>query len=256
MSRCLNCGTELSGEFCHRCGQRASVGRLTVKQALVDDAWSAVRMDRRVWPTIFALLWHPWVVIRDYIHGHRIGWTQPVRLIIILCFVNVVIQIFFPEEVGEIARHVCTDDESMLTRLWHAVIAFCEDSELTIAIVESLVVAPIFLVLFLPWGSRRFNLAEYSTAYLYLAAASLALDLVTLPLSRVFGEWVAYLGVPWWAYITVQMIRHSFPSLRGWKRVGMIIAAMVICGLACVYVNIFLQYFGKFLKFTRHKPQS
>ncbi len=233
MCHCLNCGTELTGAYCHNCGQRATVGRLTVKTALVDDAWSAVRMDRRVWPTVFALFREPWVVIADYIHGRRVRWTQPVRLIIILCFVNLMMQLFFPttEEKEAVKVAVAAVEESGPLRLWHLFQRFCEDSAVTVAMLESVILAPLFIVQFRRWGSRRFNIAEYSTAYLYLAAAAMAWDIFMILPERYITEWLDLLFIPWWIYVVASLVTHAFPTLRGWRRVWKITWAMFSCGL-------------------------
>ncbi len=240
MSRCLNCGAELTGDFCHNCGQRSSVCRLTVKSAIVDDTWSAVRMDRRVWPTVFALLIHPWVVIKEYIQGKRVRWTQPVRLIIILCFVDLVIEMFVPHA-DSLTVTPLAPGATPLQQLWHFLQVFYDESELTVDIIDSIVLAPIFVLLFRRWGSRRFNIAEYSTAYLYLAAASVALDIILIPFEKLMGDWIDFIIAPWWIYVFIQMVIHAFPSLKGWRRVLMLIGSILVCGVVLMIVHYLLE---------------
>ena len=81
---CQNCGYEFVGNFCPRCGQKATVGKVT---------WSSVRENvMEIWGvgtrsmayTIWQLLLRPGYFIRDYISGRRQVSFPPVKMLLIL----------------------------------------------------------------------------------------------------------------------------------------------------------------------------
>ena len=45
---CLNCAAELTGAFCHECGQRSSARRLDLKEVIHDAASHFLNLDSNV----------------------------------------------------------------------------------------------------------------------------------------------------------------------------------------------------------------
>lgn len=211
-SRCLNCGTLLTDAFCPHCGQKASVGRLTVKTAIIDNAWSALRMDKTVLPTAFRLLTKPWVVIRDYIHGRRIVYTQPMRFIVIMCFISILVQVFVPDASSSPTANAANQNIGLSAwqHLLTGIQSFIRDSEIISDLIDSIIFVPIVYLIYLPWGGRRFNFAEYSTAFLYLCGANLAMDLVTMPIDMISEELNVLIYIVWWIYLFNGLVKHSF----------------------------------------------
>lgn len=210
-SRCLNCGTVLTDAFCPHCGQKASVDRLSVKTAIIDNVWSALRMDKTVLPTAFRLLTKPWVVIRDYIHGRRIVYTQPMKFIVIICFINILVQVFLPDTSLSQDTNANHDaDLSAWRHLLTGIQSFIRDSEIISDLIDSIIFVPIVYLIYLPWGGRRFNFAEYSTAFLYLCGANLAMDLVTMPIDIISDDLSTVISIVWWIYLFIGLVKHSF----------------------------------------------
>ena len=57
---CLNCGTELAGDFCHACGQQAHVHR-TLTAFWHDLAHGVLHVEGKIWNTLPMLAWpSPW----------------------------------------------------------------------------------------------------------------------------------------------------------------------------------------------------
>lgn len=241
--RCLNCGTPLSDTFCPHCGQKASVARLTVKTAIVDTFWSVLRMDGRVVPTAALLVTRPWIVIRNYIHGHRVMYTQPARFIIIMCFVNILLQLVFgdlrPEENVLMPAPEIADDASVWTRGWYSLLDFLNDSEIARDLVESVVLTPIVYLLYMHWGSRRYNFAEYCTAYLYMCGAAMVIDTLALPLNLVSVPLNDLVETVWWIYLMCGMVKHAFR----FNNRRTLLAMLTVTGILLVGLGVLLQYF-------------
>jgi hypothetical protein len=82
---CLNCGTELIGPHCHRCGQPAHVHR-TVSAWWHDLAHGVLHLDGKIWRTLPLLAWRPGDLTRRYIHGERAKFVSPLALFLFSVF--------------------------------------------------------------------------------------------------------------------------------------------------------------------------
>lgn len=82
---CLNCGAELAGPYCHRCGQRAHVHR-TVSAWWHDFLHSVVHLDGKFWRTMPLLAWHPGELTRRYVEGERARFISPLAMFLFSVF--------------------------------------------------------------------------------------------------------------------------------------------------------------------------
>ncbi len=82
---CLNCGTALIGEHCHRCGQAAQVHR-TLGAIWHDIAHSVLHFEGKVWRTLPLLAWRPGDLTRRYIAGERARFVSPMALFLFSVF--------------------------------------------------------------------------------------------------------------------------------------------------------------------------
>ena len=82
---CLNCGTGLVGDFCHRCGQAAHVHR-TLGAIWHDIAHSVLHFEGKVWRTLPLLAWRPGELTRRYIAGERARFVSPMALFLFSVF--------------------------------------------------------------------------------------------------------------------------------------------------------------------------
>ena len=80
--RCMNCGTDLNGPFCHYCGQPdKNLMRFfpVLMRELLEDF---LDFDSRFVRTIKPLLFRPGRLTRDYLDGRRFRYVPPLRLYI------------------------------------------------------------------------------------------------------------------------------------------------------------------------------
>ena len=76
--RCINCGTDLTGDFCHSCGQKALVKRISIKTFFEDYLSRLFGMDTNFLRTIKNLTLRPGIVGRTFIEGNRVKYIGPV----------------------------------------------------------------------------------------------------------------------------------------------------------------------------------
>ena len=89
---CLNCGTEYEGRFCPECGQRASVGRLTMLSVLRSFLAVAGFSNGKLWKTLLHSVTRPGHMIREYLQGKRTYYIKPLNLLVVLSLLFVILQ--------------------------------------------------------------------------------------------------------------------------------------------------------------------
>jgi hypothetical protein len=95
---CLNCGTELQGQYCGTCGQRAR-GRLISLWELLQDAFGDLfEIDSRLWRTLIPLLIRPGRLTLDYLEGKRARYMPPFRMYLVLSVIFFVVAFFDPQD--------------------------------------------------------------------------------------------------------------------------------------------------------------
>ncbi len=82
---CLNCGTRLTGEFCHRCGQQAHVHR-TLGAFWHDLLHGVLHFEGKIWRTLPMLAWRPGELTRRYVAGERARFVSPMALFLFSVF--------------------------------------------------------------------------------------------------------------------------------------------------------------------------
>jgi hypothetical protein len=84
-SKCLNCGAELAGPYCHECGQHAHVHR-TLTSFFHDFAHGVLHFEGKIWRTLPLLAWKPGELTRRYIDGQRASFVSPIALFLFSVF--------------------------------------------------------------------------------------------------------------------------------------------------------------------------
>ena len=72
-NNCLNCNTNVSGNFCHECGQKTDTHRITVKHFITHDLIHGVwHIDKGIPYTLKQIFTRPGHASMDYIAGKRV----------------------------------------------------------------------------------------------------------------------------------------------------------------------------------------
>ena len=95
---CLNCGTELSGQYCGNCGQRARSRLISLWELIQDAFGDLLELDSRLWRTLIPLLIRPGQLTRDYLEGRRARYMPPFRMYLVLSVVFFVVAFFDPRD--------------------------------------------------------------------------------------------------------------------------------------------------------------
>jgi hypothetical protein len=82
---CLNCGAELTGPYCHQCGQQGHVHR-TLGAFGHDLMHGVLHFEGKIWRTLPLLAWRPGDLTRRYIAGERAKFVSPMALFLFSVF--------------------------------------------------------------------------------------------------------------------------------------------------------------------------
>jgi hypothetical protein len=82
---CLNCGTPLTGDYCHACGQHRHVHR-TLTAFFHDLLHGVLHFEGKVWGTLPLLAWKPGELTRRYVEGQRARFVSPIALFLFSVF--------------------------------------------------------------------------------------------------------------------------------------------------------------------------
>ena len=84
-THCLNCGAELTGSYCHRCGQKGHVHR-TLAGFWHELVHGVFHFEGKIWRTLPMLAWRPGELTRRYVEGERARFVSPIALFLFSVF--------------------------------------------------------------------------------------------------------------------------------------------------------------------------
>lgn len=88
---CATCSTHYTGNYCPRCGQSASIGRYSFKNAILLflNVWGLG--NRGMFRTLRDLIFRPGYMIRDYLCGMQMAYFPPFKLLFLLTALSVIV---------------------------------------------------------------------------------------------------------------------------------------------------------------------
>jgi Protein of unknown function (DUF3667) len=93
---CRNCGTETNGKYCHACGQKSVVHRLTLGHLVSELPHAVFHVDRGFGITFTQLLRHPGETINNYLDGKRARYFNPLTFLVIWAGVSAFLYSQYP----------------------------------------------------------------------------------------------------------------------------------------------------------------
>src|ERR687887_395675 len=80
ITHCENCGAQLDGHWCAKCGQPAIDYRRSFRYVIADLLNEFLNWDSKFFATIGLLLVRPWKLTNQFLAGHRVRYVHPLRL--------------------------------------------------------------------------------------------------------------------------------------------------------------------------------
>ena len=109
---CATCGTEFHGNYCPRCGQRATIGRYSFKSAflLFLDVWGLG--NRGMFRSIRDLLLRPGYMIRDYLNGMQMAYFPPFKMF----FLGIALLVFVQSGLNIRMENVISNSKEVISQ--------------------------------------------------------------------------------------------------------------------------------------------
>jgi hypothetical protein len=111
ITHCENCGAQLEGHWCAKCGQPAIDYRRSFRHVIADLLNEFLNWDSKFFATIGLLLVRPWKLTNQFLAGHRVRYVNPLRLYLLAS-----ILFFFAVNYGIKSAHFQPIDLSPTTR--------------------------------------------------------------------------------------------------------------------------------------------
>jgi hypothetical protein len=111
ITHCENCGTQLQGHWCAKCGQPAIDYRRSFRHVIADLLNEFLNWDSKFFATIGLLVVRPWKLTTEFLAGHRVRYVHPLRLYLLAS-----ILFFFAVNYGIKSAHFQPIDFSPNTR--------------------------------------------------------------------------------------------------------------------------------------------
>jgi hypothetical protein len=80
LTHCENCGAELQGQWCAKCGQPAIEYRRSFRYVVSDLLNEFLNWDSKFFTTIALLILKPWRLTNEFLAGRRVRYVNPLRL--------------------------------------------------------------------------------------------------------------------------------------------------------------------------------
>lgn len=77
---CWNCGAELVGTYCHRCGQEAIAKHPSMWAFISEYIENVFMLEKKLLPTLSNLIFHPGRLANEYFAGRFVGYFNPLKL--------------------------------------------------------------------------------------------------------------------------------------------------------------------------------
>ena len=94
---CLNCGTELRGMYCHKCGQQATSPTPKVWEFILEYLNNAYIWDTKFFQTIWHLVRRPGFLTNEFNAGKFVAYENPLKLNMFFLFVFVTLFLLFED---------------------------------------------------------------------------------------------------------------------------------------------------------------
>jgi hypothetical protein len=230
---CATCGAHHGGDFCNGCGQRAVRERFTLRSILTQLVTDAFDLNRGLLFTALSLFRRPGEVVREYVSGATVRYTNPVKYLVV-CVALVVFASIQLGATGEVAGGFTEE---------YGAGSAAKVQQVTELLDRYMNVLMVLAVPFMAAASRLFfrraglNYAEHLIFNLYVYAQQ---SLLFLPFVPLWGLRMPVLkALPLLAYCVAMLVYYAWAatSFFGERPVPGVLRALATQALgAVVYV--------------------
>lgn len=235
---CKNCGCSCDSNYCPDCGQSVGVKRLDNKSFFIGLASGLSRINRGFLYTAWQLLINPWKVIRDYVQCRRVRYVAPVSMLIVVCFLNAFVSGLLSSDSQVVTSEMDSAAAPVTYKVALTVTQFLMNNMLARNLTIYIPALLSILIVYRKAGAKRYNLAEYFTAMIYMTSSFLIFDIIISPLSIASESLYTALEMTYTLLICSLSMYHAFPLGSPKRRIQHFILYLLVSAL--IYLLILL----------------
>ncbi|MEL7002907.1 MAG: DUF3667 domain-containing protein [Bacteroidota bacterium] len=216
MARCINCNTEVEGAYCHNCGQKQEISKLTLRSLAEDIQQRLFGLDSRVMRTVRDLTIVPEKVVAGFLNGIRVNYVGPASYYFLLLTLFVLTISLLDIDMAAYTAATTSifgtpDPEQVQTQMAFQQVAFSNFR------VMSFIMIPWYILAnYLLFRKSKLNFVESAVFTFYVQAQPMLLSIIGLFLFKYFGlvmaiSYVAPLSILYYAYCAVRFYKHNHP---------------------------------------------
>lgn len=205
-TECLNCGTRFDGRYCPECGQKYNTARLTWYKLLDNLVYGLTNLDRGWVKTIAGLFTRPGKIMREYIEGHRVVYTNPFPMLVVLCGIFGLVSVLIGHSPTEVAEVILDDYDAQEASM--EMIKWLYEHMLVIMLAMLPMTAFFTRLFFRRAGARRYNYTEMLFVAAFISCQYMIFSIVMLP--------VEHFLVPLLSDVVLTIISLAILFLTAW----------------------------------------
>lgn len=235
---CKNCGSQVSGNFCSTCGQRADTHKLNMHFILHDLQHGLLHFDKGVLYTTKQLLTRPGHTIREFLEGKRVRHFQPLSFVIVLATFYGLIWHYL---IFDRLHASLIEPRNDITGASGKIITWITEH---FAFDSLILIITSTLVSYIIFKKQKYNLAEHLVLNTYLMGLFLIISLLVFPIVYIFGNALTLqYGIVQQGFLLVLMCWCYAQFFNNSSR-GKIISLAFIAFLIISLLNSAIGYFA------------
>jgi|1186.fasta_scaffold24068_2 hypothetical protein len=112
ITECENCGAQLHGHWCAKCGQAAVEYRRSFRHVIVDVLDSFLNWDSKFFASLGWLVIRPWHLTNEFIRGRRVRYLHPVRLYLLASILFFFVVNWWAKSIHADGRMISDEEET------------------------------------------------------------------------------------------------------------------------------------------------
>ncbi|MBK6263417.1 DUF3667 domain-containing protein [Marivirga sp. S37H4] len=240
---CINCEQATVGKFCHNCGQKQGVSRLTWSTVFGELQKRMFGFDNNFLRTMKDLTIRPHVVINSIIEGNRIKYVGPVGYYFVMITIYIlfmsIINVDMSEMMGTVSGTINSDATESQVIFQNKLNQFIVNNFKLI----SFLMMPFFIFgVWLVFKNKGYNFLETSVINFFGQAHPLWASIILVIVYKVTGDSTSFLAMSSITYLYLLFIIAAFyKGNKVWNFIKAIFS--LILGLVFIMLFSFLLIF-------------
>ncbi len=257
---CTNCGTELVGDYCFRCGQkRLPPDHLSMRHFLHEAVVHVGDFEHtKIFRTVRALLFRPGLLTNEYIAARRVDWITPLKAFVTVFAISFFLYSAFKTVAVYDARTMMDMDASgalrrQMERLadrrqmsFDAMVAAVNATWRTYLSLSQFIYPPFFAVFLMAlYRRQRRYFVEHLVFSTHYQTFGLLAVVLAWPLYLITGLAMSAGAAVLAAAMTALMVGYLIAAVRNVYRQSWLASSIKgVCLYACYYLIYFVMTYG------------